>query len=111
MHTPWINALTRKTNCLLTQQPGNVFRAMSQEFESVLIRCALATTGGCRIDAARLLGIGRNTITRKIHALGLDSIYASPCQSQKSRPAQNEQNNKPHRGESNGEIEKNHLTR
>ncbi|MBP8286526.1 MAG: hypothetical protein KAX57_06765 [Rhodoferax sp.] len=77
MHTSWINALTRKTNCLLTQQPGDVFRAMNQDFESTLIRCALAATGGCRIDAARLLGIGRNTIARKIHAYGLDSADAS----------------------------------
>ena len=77
MHTPWINALTRKTNSMLLQQPGQVFGAMSREFESTLIRCALAATGGCRIDAARLLGIGRNTITRKIHALGLDSLNAS----------------------------------
>ncbi|WP_232096467.1 helix-turn-helix domain-containing protein [Denitratisoma oestradiolicum] len=51
---------------------------MSREFESTLIRCALASTGGCRQDAARLLGIGRNTITRKIHALSLDSIDALP---------------------------------
>ena len=58
---------------------------MNREFESALIRCALAATGGCRVDAARLLGIGRNTITRKIHAFGLDSIYASSRQSHKSQ--------------------------
>ena len=75
MHLHWINALTQNTNCLLTQQPaGQVFHAMSREFESALIRCALAATGGCRMDAARFLGIGRNTITRKINAFGLDSI-------------------------------------
>ncbi len=77
MQTSWINALTRKTNCLITQQPGDVFRAMSQDVESTLIRCALAATGGCRIDAARLLGIGRSTIARKIHAYGLDSADPS----------------------------------
>jgi two-component system nitrogen regulation response regulator GlnG len=80
MHNHWINALTHQTNCLLTQQPGKVFHTMNREFESTLILCALAATGGCRIDAARLLGVGRNTITRKIHAFGLDSSGASPSQ-------------------------------
>jgi two-component system nitrogen regulation response regulator GlnG len=32
----------------------------------------LASTKGRRIDAAHKLGIGRNTITRKIQELGLD---------------------------------------
>ncbi len=36
------------------------------------IRRALNATGGRRVDAAQLLGIGRNTITRKIQELGLD---------------------------------------
>nr|MBP8922925.1 hypothetical protein [Thauera sp.] len=37
-----------------------------------LIRRALAATGGRRIEAAQLLGIGRNTISRKIQDLGMD---------------------------------------
>ena len=110
MHLPWINALTRHTNCLLTQQPGQVFHAMSREFESTLIRCALAATGGSRMDAARLLGIGRNTITRKIHAFGLDDINAQSGQMLKSQPRLQPKNNKPHRGESDGEITKHHFT-
>lgn len=77
MHTPWIKALTRHANGLLTRQPGQVFHAMSQEFELTLIRCALTATGGCRLDAARLLGIGRNTLTRKIRAFGLDDLNVS----------------------------------
>ena len=42
-------------------------------FETVLIKCALGRTGGRRQEAARLLGWGRNTLTRKIkeHALDL----------------------------------------
>ncbi len=53
---------------------------MSREFELTLIRCALAATDGSRLDAARLLGIGRNTITRKIHAFGLEDINATSGQ-------------------------------
>lgn len=41
-------------------------------FESILIQIALEHTGGRRQDAARLLGWGRNTLTRKIKELGLE---------------------------------------
>jgi len=42
------------------------------EFEKTLIQLALARTNGHRQDAARLLGWGRNTLTRKMKALRLD---------------------------------------
>jgi len=45
---------------------------LTHAFERVLINRALAHTGGRRIEAALALGIGRNTITRKIQELGLD---------------------------------------
>jgi hypothetical protein len=37
----------------------------------VLIRAALKRTGGHRQEAARLLGWGRNTLTRKLKELGM----------------------------------------
>jgi two-component system, NtrC family, nitrogen regulation response regulator GlnG len=43
------------------------------EFERVLIRTALASVNGRRQEAAKLLGWGRNTLTRKIRDLGIDS--------------------------------------
>ena len=43
-----------------------------RRFESRLILTALANTRGRRIEAAQKLGIGRNTITRKIQELGLE---------------------------------------
>ncbi len=52
-------------------EPGRVRDLLSQGFESTLIQAALTQTRGRRIEAARLLGIGRNTITRKIQELGL----------------------------------------
>ena len=42
------------------------------EFETILIEEALNKTGGRRQDAAKLLGWGRNTLTRKIKQLDLD---------------------------------------
>ena len=41
------------------------------EFERVLIRVAMKRTQGHRQDAARLLGWGRNTLTRKLKELGM----------------------------------------
>jgi two-component system nitrogen regulation response regulator GlnG len=43
-----------------------------RDFEGVLIRTALRHTHGRRIEAAQKLGVGRNTITRKIQELGLE---------------------------------------
>ena len=42
------------------------------EFERVLIRTALKRTQGHRQDAAKLLGWGRNTLTRKLKELGMN---------------------------------------
>ncbi len=49
-----------------------IYGQLMQEFERTLIERALQHTHGRRIEAAQLLGIGRNTITRKIQELRLD---------------------------------------
>jgi two-component system nitrogen regulation response regulator GlnG len=49
-----------------------VWDVLVNRFEARLIQTALANTRGRRIEAAQKLGIGRNTITRKIQELGLD---------------------------------------
>lgn len=75
--TEWVDALATSADCLLVQKPGRVFRSMAQDFEAILIRRALTAAGGCRIEAARLLGINRTTVSRKIDAFGL-SAFATP---------------------------------
>jgi len=45
-------------------------RALPQ-FRSIMIKAAMRKTGGKRQEAAKLLGWGRNTLTRKIQELGL----------------------------------------
>ena len=45
---------------------------LTRKFEGQMIQTALEFTRGRRIEAAQKLGIGRNTITRKIQELGLD---------------------------------------
>ncbi len=57
---------------LLQADCSDVWDVLTRRFESRLIRAALQTTRGRRVDAANRLGIGRNTITRKIQELGLD---------------------------------------
>jgi two-component system nitrogen regulation response regulator GlnG len=42
------------------------------EFERVLIRTALKRTQGHRQEAAKLIGWGRNTLTRKLKELGMN---------------------------------------
>ena len=46
-------------------------------FERIMIQVALEQTGGRRQDAARLLGWGRNTLTRKIKELAIVSEHRS----------------------------------
>ncbi|MDB5800816.1 MAG: ntrC [Rhodocyclales bacterium] len=69
----WIAALNNETDRLLADAQGEVYDRLIHEFEKALILRALASTGGRRVEAAQLLGIGRNTITRKIQELGIDS--------------------------------------
>lgn len=71
-HVNWISLLeTEATNLLAAGQP-EVMDALGRQFESTLIKMALKHTHGRKNDAAVRLGIGRNTITRKIHELGID---------------------------------------
>jgi two-component system, NtrC family, nitrogen regulation response regulator GlnG len=70
--TNWSAALAAETDRLLRGAEGDVHEKLMQVFERVLISRALVFTGGRRIEAAQALGIGRNTITRKIQDLGMD---------------------------------------
>jgi two-component system nitrogen regulation response regulator GlnG len=68
----WESALEGETDRLLARGVQDVHGVLSQIFERIVISRALAHTGGRRIEAALALGIGRNTITRKIAELGID---------------------------------------
>jgi two-component system nitrogen regulation response regulator GlnG len=68
----WESGLEAAALELLAAGRHDVWDALSKRFESRLILTALANTRGRRIEAAQKLGIGRNTITRKIQELGLE---------------------------------------
>jgi len=67
----WLAALAREADRRLASGEKDIMENLSKSFEKTLIAKALAHTGGRRIEAAGLLGIGRNTITRKIGELGI----------------------------------------
>jgi len=68
----WESGLEQEAQSLLAAGRHDVWDALTRRFESRLILTALANTRGRRIEAAQKLGIGRNTITRKIAELHLD---------------------------------------
>ena len=68
----WEQGLELEALELLASGRHDVWDELTRRFESKLILTALANTRGRRIEAAQKLGIGRNTITRKIQELGLE---------------------------------------
>lgn len=69
--TDWERGLQSEATALLASGQENVWDKLIGRAEISLIKAALADTRGRRIEAAQKLGIGRNTITRKIQDLGL----------------------------------------
>ena len=67
----WVSALERETEASLKRGDSGILDELTRQFERALITRALAHTGGRRIEASVLLGMGRNTLIRKIQELGL----------------------------------------
>jgi two-component system nitrogen regulation response regulator GlnG len=68
----WISLLEQEAAGMLGAGQPEVMDVLGRQFESTLIKIALRHTHGRKNDAAVRLGIGRNTITRKIAELGID---------------------------------------
>jgi len=56
----------------VSAQKTGILEDAQTRLETVLIKTALGATAGKRNEAAKILGWGRNTLTRKIQSLGLD---------------------------------------
>ncbi len=67
----WESALRRWADQRLTRGDSDLLTNATPAFERIMIECALKHTGGRRLEAARLLGWGRNTLTRKIKELAM----------------------------------------
>ena len=68
----WLSALEQEADRRLARGQTGILDDLGRQFERTLISKALQRTGGRRIEAANLLGMGRNTITRKIQELGIE---------------------------------------
>ena len=66
----WQAPLRRWAKQQLAQGETEILKSAAKTFEKTLLDCALEATRGRKQDAARLLGWGRNTLTRKLKELG-----------------------------------------
>lgn len=69
----WEETLRAWVEMNLVKGQSSILAEAVPRFERIMIEEALKKTGGRRQDAAKLLGWGRNTLTRKIKSLELDS--------------------------------------
>ena len=67
----WESDFRRWTNQLLENGEIDILGRAQPAMERILIQCALNKTQDKRQEAARLIGWGRNTLTRKIKELGI----------------------------------------
>jgi two-component system nitrogen regulation response regulator GlnG len=70
----WPTALKQWAEQQLVQGEKQLVDIAMPQFEETMIRAAINHTGGRKKDAAKLLGWGRNTLTRKIKELGLSEL-------------------------------------
>jgi two-component system nitrogen regulation response regulator GlnG len=70
--TDWETRVEQVALSLMRGGTPDVMHHLTQRFERAVISAALSQTHGRRIEAAQKLGIGRNTITRKIQELGME---------------------------------------
>jgi two-component system nitrogen regulation response regulator GlnG len=68
----WEMAVSLVAKQLLQNGTREVFGVLESKFEKAILTAALEVTRGRRVEAAERLGIGRNTITRKLQELGID---------------------------------------
>jgi len=67
----WQGTLKTDIEQRLARGDSNIFHDLNIEFERILIQETLKHTGGRKQDAAKRLGWGRNTLTRKLKELNL----------------------------------------
>ena len=67
----WRIGLHRNIDMEIESGSHEVYDTIIQDVEKTLISSALSHTKNRKIDAAKILGIGRNTITRKIKELSI----------------------------------------
>jgi two-component system nitrogen regulation response regulator GlnG len=72
----WQQLLALDANVRLSRSEPEVWTALTRQFERALLQSSLEVCRGRRVEAAARLGMGRNTITRKLRELGMDPVGA-----------------------------------
>jgi len=70
----WQQLLALDANVRLSRSEPEVWTALTRQFERALLQSSLEVCRGRRVEAAARLGMGRNTITRKLRELGMDPV-------------------------------------
>ena len=70
----WQQLLALDANIRLSRSEPDVWSTLTHQFERALLQSSLDVCRGRRVEAASRLGMGRNTITRKLRELGMDPI-------------------------------------
>jgi len=68
----WKDALKQEVQLAFNKNQKDILTDLNQTFEKILIEEALHFTKGRRIEAAEMLGLGRNTLTRKVKELKIE---------------------------------------
>jgi two-component system nitrogen regulation response regulator GlnG len=71
----WQQLLALEASTRLSRSDPEVWSALTRQFERTILQSSLEVCRGRRVEAAARLGMGRNTITRKLRELGMDSGY------------------------------------
>jgi two-component system nitrogen regulation response regulator GlnG len=71
----WQQLLAFEASTRLSRSDPEVWSALTRQFERTILQSSLEVCRGRRVEAAARLGMGRNTITRKLRELGMDSGY------------------------------------
>ncbi len=79
LESGWQEALASWAHRELAEGAAMILDKATPMFEKIMIEAAMNKTGGKRQEAARLLGWGRNTLTRKIKELGLYNDEEEPA--------------------------------
>ena len=69
----WQQLLALDATQRLSRSDPEVWSVLTQQFERTILQSSLEVCRGRRVEAAARLGMGRNTITRKLRELGMDA--------------------------------------
>ena len=72
VNASWEQGISMQAKKMVEDGRVDVFKELQEKFERAVIQAALDMTRGRKVEAAERLGIGRNTITRKLQELGIE---------------------------------------